>query len=140
MKISARNLLSGKVSKIVKGAVNSEVELELTGGERITAVITNASVDALELKQGTDACAIIKANEVIVGKDLGTALLSARNILPGVVEFVEGGAVNSEVTIALAGGAKITASITKHSADALALTQGANVCAIVKSSNVMIGV
>jgi molybdate transport system regulatory protein len=140
MKISARNILAGKVSKVVKGAVNSEVELELDGGEKIISIITNTSVEALGLADGTVACAIVKANEVIVGKDLGTAKLSARNVLGGTVESVGEGAVNSEVTITLTGGAKVVASITKLSVERLGLAAGQPVSAIIKSSNVMIGV
>jgi molybdate transport system regulatory protein len=44
------------------------------------------------------------------------------------------------VTIALTGGAKIVASITKHSVENLGLAAGKPVSAIVKSSNVLIGV
>jgi molybdate transport system regulatory protein len=140
MKISARNILSGTVSSVVPGAVNSEVDLVLSGGEKIVAIITNASVASLGLKAGTSAFAIVKANEVIVGTDLSQAKLSARNVLAGTVEKVEDGAVNSEVTIALTGGAKIVASITKHSVENLGLAAGKPVSAIVKSSNVLIGV
>jgi molybdopterin-binding protein len=140
MKISARNILPGTISSVVTGAVNSEVDLVLSGGEKITAVITNGSVASLGLTAGKAAYAIVKANEVIVGTDLAHAKLSARNVLHGTVEKVEDGAVNSEVTIALPGGAKIVASITKHSVENLSLAAGKSASAIVKSSNVLIGV
>ena len=52
MKLSARNLLEGKVVKVVKGAVNSEVTIELPGGEKLVSIITNASVASLGLKKG----------------------------------------------------------------------------------------
>ena len=55
MKLSARNLLKGKIIQIVKGAVNSEVILELPGGTRIVSIITNTSVDSFGLKEGKDA-------------------------------------------------------------------------------------
>ena len=48
MKLSARNVLKGKVVKVIKGAVDSEVTLELPGGERLVSIITNTSVDTLE--------------------------------------------------------------------------------------------
>ena len=67
MKISARNQLVGRISKIVKGAVNSEVVIKLTGGEEIIAVITNSSVENLRLEAGKEAYAIIKASHVMVG-------------------------------------------------------------------------
>ena len=69
MKLSARNLLKGKVVKIVKGAVNSEVTIELPGGEQLTSIITNASVKSLGLKKGKEAYAVIKASNIIVAVD-----------------------------------------------------------------------
>ena len=69
MKLSARNLLKGKVVQIVKGAINSEVTLELPGGARIVSVITNTSVDSLGLKKGQEAYAVIKASSVMMAVD-----------------------------------------------------------------------
>jgi molybdopterin-binding protein len=69
MKLSARNVLKGKVTKVVKGAVNSEVVLELPGGTQIVSIITNSSVENLGLKQGKEAYAVIKASNVMVAVD-----------------------------------------------------------------------
>jgi molybdopterin-binding protein len=69
MKLSARNVLKGKVVKIVKGAVNSEVIIELPGGAQIVSVITNTSVASLKLKKGVEAYAVIKASNVMVAVD-----------------------------------------------------------------------
>jgi len=69
MKLSARNVLKGKVLKVVKGAVNSEVIIELPGGEKLVSIITNASVIALGLKKGKDAYAVIKASNIMVAVD-----------------------------------------------------------------------
>jgi len=69
MKISARNVLKGKVVKVEKGAVNSEVVLELPGGVMIVSVITNSSVESLGLKAGKEAFAVIKASSVMVAVD-----------------------------------------------------------------------
>jgi molybdate transport system regulatory protein len=140
MKISARNVFEGKIQNVIKGAVNSEVTLALMGGEHIVSVITNSSIDSLDLVEGKAVFAIIKANEVIVGKGVDGAKLSARNVLAGKVISSHDGAVNSEVAIQLAGGATVIASITKESAQALGLQQGDQVSAIVKASNVLIGV
>ena len=67
--ISARNVLKGKVVKVVEGAVNSEVTLELTGGIKIVSIITKASAERLGLKEGKDAIAIIKASNVMIATD-----------------------------------------------------------------------
>jgi molybdopterin-binding protein len=69
MKLSARNVLKGKVVKVVKGAVNSEVTLELPDGVQIVSVITNTSVTSLKLKKGVEAYAVIKASNVMLAVD-----------------------------------------------------------------------
>jgi molybdate transport system regulatory protein len=69
MKISARNQLEARVKEIHRGAVNAEVVLELSGGQQIVAVVTNASVDALWLAPGKQAYALIKASSVLIGVD-----------------------------------------------------------------------
>ena len=69
MKISARNVLKGKVVKIVPGAVNTEVEIELTGGERVVSVITKASVESLGLTVGKEVFAVVKASNVMIATE-----------------------------------------------------------------------
>jgi len=69
MKISARNILKGKVVKVRRGAVNAEVIVQLPGGDQIFSIITNESVKNLGLKAGKDAYVIIKASNVMVGVD-----------------------------------------------------------------------
>jgi molybdopterin-binding protein len=69
MKLSARNVLKGKVVKIVKGAVNSEVILELPGGVQVVSIITNESVKSLKLKKNADAYAVVKASNVMIAVD-----------------------------------------------------------------------
>jgi len=69
MKISARNILKGKIVKVIHGAVNSEVIIELPGGTRLVSIITKDSVENLGLTVGKEAYAIIKASNVMVGVD-----------------------------------------------------------------------
>jgi molybdopterin-binding protein len=69
MKISARNILKGKVTKVTRGAVNAEVTIELPGGMQLVSIITNSSVENLGLTEGKDAYAIIKASNVMIGVD-----------------------------------------------------------------------
>ena len=68
MKLSARNVLPGKVVDVRPGATTSHVRIEVAGGAIITASITNEAVAELALKPGDSAAAIIKASDVIVGK------------------------------------------------------------------------
>ena len=69
MKLSARNVLKGKVKSISTGMVNSEVVIELPGGAEITSIVTKTSAESLNLKEGSIVYAIIKASNVIVGTD-----------------------------------------------------------------------
>jgi len=69
VRISARNRLCGTIKRIHEGAVNAEVVLELPGGNTITAIITEASLEDLGFKVGDAACALIKASHVILGVD-----------------------------------------------------------------------
>jgi molybdopterin-binding protein len=66
MKISARNVFKGKVLKVVRGAVNSEVIVDVGGGTQVVSIITNTSVDNLGLKVGSEAFAVIKASSVMI--------------------------------------------------------------------------
>lgn len=69
MKLSARNTLKGKIKKIATGAVNSEIVLELPGGAEVVSIITKASADALNLKEGMEVYAVIKASSVMIAID-----------------------------------------------------------------------
>jgi molybdopterin-binding protein len=69
MKISARNVLKGKVKRVNHGAVNSEVIIELPGGIEMVSVVTKYSVEKLELKPGQDVYAVIKASNVMLATD-----------------------------------------------------------------------
>lgn len=69
MKLSARNVLKGKVVKVTKGAVNAEVTIELPGGAQVVSIITNTSVENLGLAEGKSAYAVIKASNVMIATD-----------------------------------------------------------------------
>ena len=66
MKLSARNVLKGKITTVMKGATTAHVLIDVNG-TTITASITNEAVEDLNLKEGMSASAIIKSSEVIVG-------------------------------------------------------------------------
>jgi molybdopterin-binding protein len=69
MKISARNVLRGKIVDITKGATTAHVKIDIGGGNVVTSSITNAAVDDLKLAVGRDAYAIVKASDVMIGSD-----------------------------------------------------------------------
>jgi molybdopterin-binding protein len=69
MKLSARNVLKGKIIKVTKGAVNTEVFLELPGGDQVVSMISKQSATKLGLKSGKKAYAVIKASNVMIAVD-----------------------------------------------------------------------
>lgn len=69
MKISARNNLKGKISKVVHGPVGAEVTVQVAPGVQIVSVITETSAKDLGLKDGMEVHAIIKASSVIIATD-----------------------------------------------------------------------
>jgi len=69
MKISARNMLKGKVKKVTHGAVNSEITIELPGGTELVSIITKSSAENLGLSQGKDVYAVVKASNVMIAVD-----------------------------------------------------------------------
>ena len=69
MKLSARNVLKGKVVDIDRGKVTAIVRVDIGGGTIITSSVTLAAVKDLGLKKGSAVSAIIKASEVLLGVD-----------------------------------------------------------------------
>ncbi len=69
MKLSARNVLLGKVVAITKGATTAHVRIEVGVETVVTAAITNEAVEALELEIGKVASAVIKASDVMIAID-----------------------------------------------------------------------
>ena len=139
IKTSARNLFKGTVKKVITGAVNSEVALDI-GGQEIVAIITNESAKNLELKEGGQAYALIKASWVILTDGASGLKVSARNCLSGTVEKITKGAVNSEVSVKIAGDRHIVAIITNASVDSLGLKEGGPAGAMIKASHVIVAV
>ena len=66
-KVSARNIFCGTIAKIIEGPVNTEVDVEIGGGNTVSAVITHGSSQKLGLKVGGHACSLFKASSVIIG-------------------------------------------------------------------------
>ena len=69
MQTSGSNILKGKVVKVVEGAVNCEITLEIAPGMEIVGIITKAAAPLLGLAEGETAFAVIKASDVMFGVD-----------------------------------------------------------------------
>ena len=137
MKISARNILDGKVVEIKKGATTAHVLIDVKG-QIVTASITDESVDDLGLKVGEAVKAVIKSSDVLValGQDLK---ISARNIFDGKIVDIKKGVTTAHVLIDVKG-QTLTAAITEESVASLGLKVGEAVKAVIKSSDVLVAV
>lgn len=68
MKISARNVVKGKVESVSEGTIMSSIKVKIENPELLTAIITKESEQELELKEGDEVYLIIKSTEVMVAK------------------------------------------------------------------------
>ncbi|WP_067048900.1 TOBE domain-containing protein [Methanofollis ethanolicus] len=69
MEVSSRNQLKGTIKMLKKGPVNTEVTVAIAGGAEIVSVITTYSAEKMNLREGSEVYALIKASEVTIGKD-----------------------------------------------------------------------
>ena len=69
MKISARNVLKGKVVDVRKDAVAAQIQVDIGGGNLVTATITADSTNRLQLEVDKEVAVIIKASDVMIGVD-----------------------------------------------------------------------
>ena len=140
MRTSARNQFFGIVASIRHGAVNDEIELNMTGGPRIVATITHASTLDLGLRVGAEAFALVKAPAIILASAADGVRHSAENRLAGTVARIQPGAVNTEVVADLPGGGSVAAIVTNESSAALGLAVGQQVCAMFNAASVILAV
>jgi len=140
MKISARNMLTGKITEVKKGQIVAVVKLALSAGSTVTSIITNESVDNLGLQPGKEATAIIKASSVMIGKGNADLQISARNIVKGKVKKIKEGMVMAEVILDLGDGKTISSTISDESVKRLGLRENDEAFAIFKATSVMMGV
>jgi len=68
MKLSARNQLSGTVTRVNEGASIANVEVDVNG-QRLVASITVEAARDLGLEEGKAVTAIVKASDVILATD-----------------------------------------------------------------------
>ncbi len=139
MKLSARNVIKSKVLAVEEGAVNAHIVLE-AGSNKLSSTITLEATKELGLEEGKEVYAIIKSSNVIVAKGSKVEGISARNQLAGKVESVDEGAVSAVVRIKLEGGEVISSDISLQSAKDLGLEEGTEVVAIIKSTDVIVGI
>ena len=137
MKTSARNQFAGTVSGLREGDVDFEVRLRLDPDNELVAIITRESAENLGLQIGSEVYALVKSSSVLLLTDPNIRT-TARNHLWGEVTHIFDGPVNSEVTLAMAGGKSICAVVTHDSVARLGLALGSRACAVFKASAVIL--
>ena len=138
LRTSARNMLRGIVTAIVHGPVNAEVGLLVNDRIVIDALVSNASIDALDLRPGGHAVALINSSLVTLLDDVPGLRLSARNLVGGTVCEIVEGQVESEVVLDIGGGSQLSSIITSHSAREMRLVPGAQTLACFKASHIIV--
>lgn len=140
MKVSARNAFEGTVVSVLSGPVSAEVGINLASGDKLVAVVTQESAKSLQLAPGKPVVALIKAPWVMLMTEGSGLRLSARNCLAGTVKSVTAGMVNAEVVVAMPGGTEVVAIVTNDAVAELGLVPGVAATAVIKASNVILGV
>lgn len=138
MKSSAKNLFYGKVSAIRRGSVNSRLDLGISKTGQLHAVITTDALADMGLQVGSDAFAMFKESAVMLASQRPEGL-SASNILEGEIVRLEQGAVNAEVKLQLEKNS-IFSVITNEACTELGLAVGRRAYAVIKASDIIIGV
>jgi len=140
MAISARNQLNVVITEVKTGAVNSLIVGKTKGGDVLKATVTTDSEKGLDLKAGKEAVFLFKAPSVIISKGENDLRLSAANQIKGKITAVKEGAVNAEISVRSAGGENLSATVTNSSVKNLALAVGDEVTAIIKATQIIVGV
>lgn len=137
-KTSARNSFFGKIQTLLKGDIQTRIELLTMAGNSIVTVITNDSVQRLGLKPGKLITAEVKAPWVLLEKTDTSPECSADNRFQGIVERVLTGKINTEYIVGISDGTKICSIMTTESSRRLALKTGDTVWALFNSFSVVL--
>ncbi|MDR3605408.1 MAG: TOBE domain-containing protein [Syntrophaceae bacterium] len=114
-KTSARNTFFGKIAAILKGDIQSQVELVTVSGPTVTTIITNNSLERLGLKIGSLITAEIKAPWVILQKAHIQPLCTAENIFKGTVDQIQRGKLTTEFIVRIQDGTEVCSLVTEKS-------------------------
>ncbi len=140
MKSSARNQLSGTITRIDTEDGDCLVTLTTAQGTLLYARISRFSCRRLNLAVGCPVAVMVKASAVMLATELAPMRLSAENCVAGTVLRVEQGAVNHVLTLDIGGGEQLCAGITLSGSEELALQPGSAAVAVFNANQVVLGV
>ena len=138
MKVTTRNILDGVVTAIKKGAVNDEISIDLKGGLKVSAIVTDKSTEKLGLCPGREVLVMVKGVNVLLVRDAEGYVFSSRNMLPGTVKQVKKGEIMASVAVELDNGDRLTSVCTVDSADEAGIAEGVRVQAAIKAPHVIL--
>jgi molybdate transport system regulatory protein len=139
MRLSIRNQLDGTILSVSRGDAMAAVKAQLSSGQQLTAAITRESADELELIAGQPVTMLVKATDVALATGV-VGDLSIRNQLPGRITSLTAGAAMTTLKVAVDGGGALTAVVTNDAVDDLDLTEGDEVLALVKATEVSVAI
>ena len=138
MKVTTRNILEGVVTSVKRGVVNDEIEIDLKGGLKVSAIVTCKSTETLGLCPGREILAMVKGVNVLLARDLEGYVLSSRNMLPGKVTGIKKGQIMASVSVELSNGDRLTSVCTVDSLDEAGIVEGVSVQAAIKAPHVIL--
>jgi molybdate transport system regulatory protein len=139
MRLSIRNQLDATILSVSRGEAMAAVKARLSSGQDLTAAITRESADELQLIAGLPVTMLVKATDVALAT--GTVGdVSIRNQIPGRITSLTGGAAMTTLKVAVDGGGALTAVVTNDAVDDLDLSEGDEVLALVKATEVSVAV
>ncbi len=139
-KTSARNTFFGKISTILEGDIQSQVELVTVGGDIVTTVITNNSLKRLGIKVGSLITAEVKAPWVILQKAKTKPLCTAENMFHGQVTQIVRGKLTTEFTVRIQDGTDLCSLVTEESRRKLGIKEKDDVWVVFNSFAVILRV
>ncbi len=139
VRISARNQLIVKVVEIQKGAVESEIFLQHHDEEIFMAIITNDSLETMDLKVGIEVYALFKANAVVISTDINLKK-SDRNRFIGRVNRISRGNFDAEVVVELRDGSTLCSTMSLDALEELKVQNDVEVLAFCKPNSIIIGI
>ncbi len=139
MRLSIRNQLDATILSVSRGDAMAAVKAQLASGQELTAAITRESADELELNAGQPVTMLVKATDVALATGV-VGDLSIRNQLPGRITSLTAGAAMTTLKVAVDGGGALTAVVTNDAVDDLDLTEGDEVLALVKATEVSVAI
>ncbi|MEV4533871.1 TOBE domain-containing protein [Asanoa sp. NPDC049518] len=139
MRLSIRNQLDATILSVSRGDAMAAVKAQLASGQEVTAAITRESADELELIAGQPVTMLVKATDVALATG-AVGDLSIRNQLPGRITSLTSGAAMTTLKVAVDGGGALTAVVTNDAVNDLDLSEGDEVLALVKSTEVSVAI